>query len=290
MAVLEVQDFNVTYMTKRRPPFRAVIDANLSVGEGEVVGLVGESGSGKSTLGNAAIRLLDPPGTITGGKVLLQGQGHHPPARGAAAGIAVERHLDRVPGQHGLAQSGHQHRAAVSRHHPGPTPARATARPGDVPKHALEMVSIDPQFLRFFAHELSGGMKQRVCLALALVLEPDFVLLDEPTTGLDVVVQRSILQNLKQLQKEQGFSVLMISHDLGAIMEVADRVAVMYNGEIVDTQPAKQLLETPKHAYSQMLLDSYRELWLDPGEEGSSDLARQVWHAVRTHLRSRSRW
>jgi peptide/nickel transport system ATP-binding protein len=272
MAVLEVQDFNVTYMTKRRPPFRAVVDANLSVGEGEVVGLVGESGSGKSTLGNAAIRLLDPPGTITGGKVLYKGKDitHLPEEQlrelrwkdiatvfqGSMASLNPVINIER------------QFRDTIQEH-TGESDSEARRRA----ERALEMVSIDPQFLRFFPHELSGGMKQRVCLALALVLEPDFVLLDEPTTGLDVVVQRSILQNLKQLQKEQGFSVLMISHDLGAIMEVADRVAVMYNGEIVDTQPAKQLLESPKHAYSKVLLDSYRELWLDPGEEGSSELA-----------------
>lgn len=133
-------------------------------------------------------------------------------------------------------------------------------------EEALEMVSIEPQYLKFYPHELSGGMKQRVCLALSLALNPRFVLLDEPTTGLDVVVQQSILRNLKDLQRDLGFSALMISHDLGAIMEVSDRVAVMYEGQIVDTQPARELLEHPKHPYSVKLLDAYRELWLEPGE------------------------
>jgi len=275
MAILEVQDFDVTYLTKRRPPFKAVIGANLSVGEGEIVGLVGESGSGKSTLGNAAIRLLDPPGTITGGRALFKGKDithlNDEELRqlrwkeiatvfqGSMASLNPVINIERQF-------------LDVIQEHTGMRDAAARRRAEEV----LEMVSIDPQYLRFFPHELSGGMKQRVCLALSLVLEPTFVLLDEPTTGLDVVVQRSILQNLKQLQKEHGFSVLIISHDLGAIMEVSDRVAVMYNGQIVDTQPARQLLEHPQHEYSSQLLDAYRELWLDPAEEATGFAAKKA--------------
>lgn len=124
-------------------------------------------------------------------------------------------------------------------------------------------------------------MKQRVCLALSFVLEPSFVLLDESTTGLDVVVQRSILQNLKELQQRLGFSVLIISHDLGAIMEVSDRAAVMYNGQIVDTQPACELLEHPKHPYSNMLLDAYRELWVQAGESHDSTSGQESGEGAR---------
>jgi peptide/nickel transport system ATP-binding protein len=227
------------------------------------VGLVGESGSGKSTLGNAAIRLLDPPGTITGGRALYRDKDI---THLSEEQLRQIRWRDIATVFQGSMNSLNpvitieRQFIDVIRTHTGQTETAARRRAEEV----LEMVSIEPRYLRFFAHELSGGMKQRICLALSLVLEPSFVLLDEPTTGLDVVVQRSILQNLKELQQRLGFSVLIISHDLGAIMEVSDRVAVMYNGEIVDTQPARQLLESPKHPYSETLLDSYRELWLDP--------------------------
>ena len=263
MAMLEVQDFDVTYLTKHSPPFQAVKKANLTVNEGEIVGLVGESGSGKSTLGNAAIRLLDPPGTITGGKALF---------RGTDITLLDEEALRRLRwteistvfqgsmnALNPVINIERQFRDAIQAH---TNESDAGAR--RMAERTLEMVSIDPKYLSFFPHELSGGMKQRICLALALVLEPKFVLLDEPTTGLDVVVQRSILENLKELQQRLGFSVLLISHDLGAIMEVADRVAVMRNGEIVETQSAQQLLQHPEHPYALQLIDAYRELWLDP--------------------------
>jgi peptide/nickel transport system ATP-binding protein len=263
MPILEVQNFSVTYLTKRRPPFKAVIDANLTVNEREIVGLVGESGSGKSTLGNAAIRLLDPPGAITGGRALFQGKDITHLSEEQLRRIRWKEISTVFQGSMNSLNpvtNIEKQFIDVIQTHTKASDAQARRRAEEV----LEMVSIEPQYLKFFPHELSGGMKQRVALALSLVLEPKFVLLDEPTTGLDVVVQRSILQNLKELQQELGFSVLLISHDLGAIMEVSDQVAVMYNGEIVDIQPARQLLETPKHSYSESLLDSYRELWLTP--------------------------
>jgi peptide/nickel transport system ATP-binding protein len=273
MAILDIQNLDVKYLTKRRPSFHAVIDANLTVGEGEIVGLVGESGSGKSTLGNAAIRLLDPPGTITGGKTFFKGKDittldddELRPLRWKEMATVFQGSMNSL---NPVINIESQFLDVIQTHTKvSEREARERAR------EVLELVSIDPKFLKFYPHELSGGMKQRVCVALSLVLNPSFVLLDEPTTGLDVVVQRSILQNLKELQQRLGFSALMISHDLGAIMEVADRVAVMYNGEIVDTQPAKQLLESPRHPYSQSLLDSYRELWITP-DEINEDL-RQV--------------
>ncbi len=266
MAMLEVQDFDVTYLTKYRPSFQAVKNANLVVGEGEIVGLVGESGSGKSTLGNAAIRLLDPPGTITGGRALFQGTDITTLSdeqlrrlRWTDISTVFQGSMNAL---NPVINIERQFRDAIQAHtDESDVGARRMA------EAALEMVSIDPKYLSFFPHELSGGMKQRICLALALVLEPKFVLLDEPTTGLDVVVQQSILQNLKELQGRLGFSVLLISHDLGAIMEVADRVAVMRNGEIVATQPARELLEHPDHPYALQLIDAYRELWLDPEPE-----------------------
>jgi peptide/nickel transport system ATP-binding protein len=117
----------------------------------------------------------------------------------------------------------------------------------------LRMVKIDPSFMRFYPHELSGGMKQRVALAL----KPKFVLLDEPTTGLDVLVQKEIMQNLRELQREQGFAVLLISHDLGTVLDVSDRVLVMYAGELVEDQPAECMQKHAIHPYTHGLLGSY---------------------------------
>jgi peptide/nickel transport system ATP-binding protein len=260
MAMLEIRDLNVTYMTKKRPPFHAVKDANLNIEPGEIVGLVGESGSGKSTLGTAVLRLLAPPGEITGGQVIFDGKDittwpeeKMRPLRWREMSTVFQSSMNAL---NPVLTIGAQFRDVIKAH------SRASDRQiGSRTGELLQMVDIDPSYVRFYPHELSGGMKQRVALALSLAMEPKFVLLDEPTTGLDVVVQRSILENLKQLQREHGFSVLIISHDLGAIMDVADRVAVMYDGVLVDNQPAKELLLHPKDDYSKLLIGSYAELW-----------------------------
>ena len=260
MAMLEVRDLDVTYLTRRRPPFQAVKKANLTVDPGEVVGLVGESGSGKSTLGTAAIRLLDPPGTITGGSVLFDGkditrlpEDRLRPMRWTEISTVFQSSMNSL---NPVTTIGAQFKDVIEAH-TDMTDRQIAERTAEL----LRMVTIDPSFVRFYPHELSGGMKQRVALALSLALTPKFVLLDEPTTGLDVVVQRAILENLKTLQRELGFAVLIISHDLGAIMEVADRVIVMYEGELIDDQPARDLLLHPKHEYSKLLIRAYEDLW-----------------------------
>ena len=260
MAILEVKDLDVTYLTRRRPPFHAVKQANLHINPGEIVGLVGESGSGKSTLGTAVIRLLDPPGTITGGQVVFDGkditrlpEDEIRPLRWTEISTVFQSSMNSL---NPVTNIGKQFKDVMEAH-TDMTDRQIAERTAEL----LEMVTIDPSFVRFFPHELSGGMKQRVALALSLALTPRFVLLDEPTTGLDVVVQRSILENLKQIQQQLGFAVLIISHDLGAIMEVADRVIVMYNGELIDDQPSQDVLLHPKHDYSKMLIAAYEELW-----------------------------
>jgi peptide/nickel transport system ATP-binding protein len=260
MAVLEVKELDVSYMTKKRPPFHAVRKANLTIDEGEIVGLVGESGSGKSTLGTAILRLLDPPGMVTSGQVIFDGkdithatEDQMRPLRWSEMSTVFQSSMNAL---NPVVNIGKQFKDVIEAH-TDQTNRQIETRTAEL----LKMVDIDPSFVRFFPHELSGGMKQRVAIALALVLQPKFVLLDEPTTGLDVVVQRSILESLKRIQKQFGFAVLVISHDLGAIMEIADRVAVMYEGELVDDQPAHDLLLRPKHPYSKVLIGSYEDLW-----------------------------
>jgi len=273
--VFAVRDLDVTYLTKYRPPFQAVKKATLEIAPGEIVGLVGESGSGKSTLGNAAIHLIEPPGTITGGSVLFDGQDitrytedQMRPLRWKEIATVFQSSMNSL---NPVINIERQFQDAIQAH-TGMSDAECRTRIAEL----LEMVTIDPSFMRFFPHELSGGMKQRVAIALALALDPTFVLLDEPTTGLDVVVQKSILRNLKEIQRTHGFSVLFISHDLGAIMEIADRVIVMYNGELVDTQPTSHLLTANLHPYSRSLLNAYRELWGVPPDATTSAMVDAV--------------
>ncbi|GCE31225.1 ABC transporter ATP-binding protein [Dictyobacter alpinus] len=258
MALLEVENLDVTYATKQRPPLFAVRNVNFEIKAGEFVGLVGESGSGKSTLGNAILKLLLPPGQITKGSVRFDGKDL------TTIGDEELRQL-RWHDFSSVFQSSMNSLNPV---------ARIEAQFRDVmaeksnlsktqihekTAELLQMVKIDPSFMRFYPHELSGGMKQRVALALALALNPKLVILDEPTTGLDVLVQKEIMHNLRTLQRELGFAVLLISHDLGTILEVSDRVLVMYAGELVEDAPASGMLKHPIHPYTHGLLGSYAD-------------------------------
>jgi peptide/nickel transport system ATP-binding protein len=258
MALLEVENLDVTYATKHRPPLFAIRKVSFELKEGEFVGLVGESGSGKSTLGNAILRLLLPPGEISGGSIRFNGtdittmpesQLRHMRWRDFSTVFQssmnslnpvykIEAQFSDVMAEKSdmTKQQIHDHIAEL-----------------------LQMVKIDPSFMRFYPHELSGGMKQRVALALALALKPKFVLLDEPTTGLDVLVQKEIMQNLRELQRQLGFAVILISHDLGTVLEVSDRLLVLYAGELVEEQSAHAMLQHAIHPYTHGLLGSYAD-------------------------------
>ncbi|TCO28283.1 peptide/nickel transport system ATP-binding protein [Kribbella steppae] len=264
MALLEVRDLSVTYSPRDSAAVRAVNQVSFDVHDGEFVGLLGESGCGKSTLGTAVLRLLDKPAAITGGTIRFDG-------RDVTTTTEDELRSLRWVDLSTVFQSSMNSLnpvITVRRQFADTFEAHPDALGNDLDVDAraaelLEMVSLDRSVLGRFAHELSGGMKQRVALALALALEPRFVLLDEPTTGLDVVVQRDILDRLRELQARLGFAVLFISHDLGTVMELADRVMVMYAGEIVEDQPAAQMVTGHLHPYSAGLLGSYA----DPRDE-----------------------
>ncbi len=258
MALLEVRDLSVTYATKHTPPTRAVRGVSFSVEAGECVGLLGESGCGKSTLGNALLRLLDPPARITGGTVTFDGtdiaaldESALRPLRWRELSTVFQSSMNSL---NPVLTVEAQFRD-VFRTHTSLSATEIRLRTVEL----LEMVLIDQSFLRFYPHELSGGMKQRVALALALALDPKLVVLDEPTTGLDVVVQRSILDSVRELQRAKGFAVLLISHDLGSVLEIADRVMVMYAGELVEVQDTAGMLADPRHPYSRGLLGSYAD-------------------------------
>ncbi len=256
MTLLEVDQLSVTYTPRDQPAVRAVRDVSFTISDGEFVGLLGESGCGKSTLGNALLRLLSPPARIIGGRVLFDG------ADLATLHTRQLREL-RWTNLSTVFQSSMNSLNPVIRIREQFADTFAAHRVTDnVDTRAaelMELVSLDRRVLRAFPHELSGGMKQRVALALALALRPKLVLLDEPTTGLDVVVQRSILDRLAELRQELGFAVLFISHDLGTVLQMADRVLVMYAGEIVENRPAAELRSDPRHPYTRGLLGSYAD-------------------------------
>ncbi|TDD21661.1 ABC transporter ATP-binding protein [Kribbella turkmenica] len=268
MALLEVRDLSVTYSPRDSAAVRAVDRVSFDVHEGEFVGLLGESGCGKSTLGTAVLRLLDRPAAITGGSIRFDGRNvtttpedELRSLRWVDLSTVFQSSMNSlnpvITVRHQFADTFEAHPDAF-----GNKQGKGLdigARAGEL----LELVALDRSVLRRYPHELSGGMKQRVALALALALEPRLVLLDEPTTGLDVVVQRDILDRLRELQARLGFAVLFISHDLGTVMELADRVMVMYAGEIVEDQPAAEMVTRHLHPYSAGLLGSYA----DPRDE-----------------------
>jgi peptide/nickel transport system ATP-binding protein len=252
--LIEVRGLQVDYGR-----VRAVDGVDLDIRAGEVVGLAGESGSGKSTVANAVMQILRPPARIAGGTIRFRGEDLT-----ALDREALRRHrwrnvsmvfqsamnalnpVMRVGDQFVDTMKAHEH---VDKRH-------ALERAGDL----LETVGIDRRRLRAYPHELSGGMRQRVIIAMALALDPELLILDEPTTALDVVVQREILQQLEALKQKFGFAVLFITHDLSLLLEFADRIAIMYAGEIVESAAAERIYAEPQHPYTRGLMESFPPL------------------------------
>ncbi len=258
--LLEIKALNVDYGVGDAA-VHAVIGADLV----EVLGLAGESGSGKSTLAYAAIRLLRPPGLITGGEVRY----HPAPGQTVDLLAADEEQLRRLRWAHiavvlqsamnalnPVMRIGLQLTDVLRAHRPGMEHEAEQARAAEL----LGMVGISADRLNSYPHELSGGMRQRVMIAMALALEPRMVILDEPTTALDVVTQREILAELIALRERLGFAVLFITHDLSLLVEVTDSIAVMYAGRIVERAAANSLFRAPRHPYTLGLLSSFPPL------------------------------
>jgi oligopeptide/dipeptide ABC transporter ATP-binding protein len=262
MALLEAKGVNVVYEPNRGQKIWSVRDVDLSLEQGEFVGLVGESGCGKSTLGFALTRMLRPPAHLEGGLIHFDGQDistleGEPLRRQRRNGFAI------------VLQSGMNALNPVRsiRHHFADI-FKAHARDGedlasDVLRARgaalLESVHLDPEVLARFPHELSGGMRQRVSIALALALEPRLIVFDEPTTALDVIVQGAVIKTIKDLQAENSFTAILISHDLGVVLDATDRVMVMYAGRIIEDQPSGELLRGPHHPYTEALLGCYAD-------------------------------
>jgi oligopeptide/dipeptide ABC transporter ATP-binding protein len=251
--LLEVEHLSVDYGTTH--PVHAVRDVSLTVEPDAFVGLVGESGCGKSTLGMSIARLERPPAHIVGGQIRIAGQDWTQlsgeelrRARWSEVAVVLQSGMNAL---NPIMTIGAQFRD-VMQQHTRMTRSEIDARAAEM----VQMVQIDPAVLSRYPHELSGGMKQRIAIALALVLHPKLVIMDEPTTALDMVVQRQILDNLRELRRQQLFAMLFISHDLGLVMELCDRVAVMYAGEIVENEASARMLERPLHPYTRALLQA----------------------------------
>jgi oligopeptide/dipeptide ABC transporter ATP-binding protein len=246
---------NVSIDYGRKNPVHAVRRVSLTIEENEFVGLVGESGCGKSTLGFALARLERPPAQIVSGSIQIVGQDWRTlaaeplrRARWAEVSVVLQSGMNAL---NPIMTIGAQFKDVMEQH-TRMSPIEIVARAQAV----LAMVQIQPEVLGRYPHELSGGMKQRIAIALALVLQPKLVIMDEPTTALDMVVQRQIVENLKELRRQQAFSMLFISHDLGLVLELVDRVVVMYAGEMVERQSAATMLDRPWHPYTRALMHS----------------------------------
>ena len=256
--LLEVKDLRVEYLTPGRPVC-AVDGVSFSIARGEVLGLAGESGSGKSTVAQAILRLLQPPAVITGGEVrfgdddvLAMDEAALRDFRWRKISLVFQSAMNVL---NPVLTIGEQLTDVIEAHD---RPRRGEAR--ERAAGLLDLVGIGSARLGSYPHQLSGGMRQRVVIAVALALRPPLMIMDEPTTALDVVVQREILHQISELKEKLGFSILFITHDLSLLVELSTRIAVLYAGKVVETGPAQELFRDPKHPYTKGLLGSFPAL------------------------------
>jgi oligopeptide/dipeptide ABC transporter ATP-binding protein len=262
--VLSIRDLSIVYRTLAGD-VRAVDSVSLDLHPGEVVGLVGESGSGKSTLAYGATRLLRAPAVITSGSVRYAGRRMNTPTdvlqlttdqltklRWREIAIVFQSAMNAL----NPVLNVHDQLTDVIRAHLPLSRHDATAKAASL----IDLVGISRTRLRSYPHELSGGMRQRVMIAMALATDPEVVIMDEPTTALDVVVQREILGQILDLKETLGFAILFITHDLSLLLELADRIAVMYAGQLMEVGTAVEIHHEPAHPYTKRLLRSFPSL------------------------------
>ncbi len=265
--ILDVKNFYVAY-GYGEDAVQAVTDVSFTLEKGHVLGVAGESGSGKSTLVYGLTRLLRAPGVITGGDVTLRlqspdGERDFDMLAASDADIRAVRwsHVSIVMQSalnalNPMRKIGKEFDEVLRTHDPKSTKAQRRERSEEL----LGLVKLAPDRLQRFPHELSGGQRQRVMIAMALALQPELVIMDEPTTALDVVTQREIVSELHDLREKLGFALIFITHDLSLLVELADDIMVMYAGRIVERAPALDLYRAPRHPYTLGLMDSFPPL------------------------------
>ncbi len=269
--LLAVRDLRVVYHGgPDGAPVAAVDGVSLDVRRGEILGLAGESGSGKSTLAGALLRVLRPPALVTGGEVrfagrdvLAMGEAELRAFRWRDASMVFQSAMNALNPVLSVAA---QIVDTIRAHEPRVSRRAARARAAEL----LALVGLTPAQLDRFPHQLSGGMRQRVVIAIALALSPRLIVMDEPTTALDVVVQREILERLQALRDRLGLTIVLITHDLPLLLEVADRIGVMYAGELVELATVAELAAGARHPYTRALLRAF------PSLDGPSDGVREI--------------
>ncbi len=267
--LLSVTDYNIVYEVEN--PVHAVRDVNLELARGEILGLAGESGCGKTTLAYGINRLLKPPAVITSGSAVLHDRDGTDVDINALTTAELRRYRwDKVSmvfqgamnALNPVAAIGDQIDDIFATHRPGMKRAERREESAAL----LDLIGVGRDRLKSYPHELSGGMRQRVMIAMALALKPQLMIMDEPTTALDVLVQRDILQEISELRRTFGFSVIFITHDLPLLLEISDRIAVMLQGGIVELDSADRVYRDAQHPYTQRLLESFPSL---TGERGA---------------------
>jgi peptide/nickel transport system ATP-binding protein len=278
--LLEVRHLRVEFPT-RRGTLLALDDISFSIDPGEVLGVVGESGAGKSLTGAAIIGLLEPPGRIAGGEILLEGQridnlpyDQMRAIRGRRIGAIFQ---DPLTSLNPLYTVGRQLIETIRTHLPvGEQDARARAI------RLLQETGIPAPEARIdqYPHQFSGGMRQRVVIALALAAEPKLIVADEPTTALDVSIQAQIISLLRRLCREHGAAVMLVTHDMGVIAETCDRVAVLYAGRVAEIGPVRSVIHQPRHPYTSGLMGSIPAMDEDREQLLQIDGAMPRLHAI----------
>lgn len=261
--VLEIEHLSVAYDSPRGP-VQAVNNVSLTIDEEEIVGLVGESGSGKSTMAYAIMRLLKGAAYVTGGSIKINGRDVYGLSkrdlrafRWAEMAMVFQSAMSAL----NPVMTVEQQIADTIRSHKKKTSSAEIRKRAE---ELLDLVRIDRKHLKSYPHQLSGGMKQRVVIAIAICLKPSLVIMDEPTTALDVVVQRSILDQIQEIQREVKFAILFISHDFSLVSELASRVAIMYAGRVVELTDSRRLrVMDDHHPYTEGLLRAIPRLTAD---------------------------
>jgi peptide/nickel transport system ATP-binding protein len=253
--VLDIKDLRVHYSSPRGPVI-AVNGVSFQVFKGETLGLVGESGCGKSTTAMAILRLVQAPGRIVGGQILLNGidltkldEKALRRARWSKVALIPQGAMDSL---NPTMRIRNQFAEAIETHE-GRQPSNKLE---DRIVNLLDLVGLPKRVYKMYPHELSGGMKQRVCIAMAIALNPPLIVADEPTSALDVVVQRVVAQTLLDVKERLRVSMILIGHDIGLQAQLVDRLAVMYAGNIVEIGPVESIFESPLHPYTQLLISA----------------------------------